>query len=41
MSYFENKPIGASQYLMVSNPLDDLEGQFPDPEQIAKPLENL
>jgi predicted nuclease of restriction endonuclease-like (RecB) superfamily len=36
-----NKPIGVSQYRMVSSLPADLKGQLPDPEQIAKLLEHL
>ena len=36
-----NKPIGVSQYRMVSTLPADLKGQFPDPEQIAKLLNHL
>ncbi len=36
-----NKPIGVSQYRMVSTLPADLKGQLPDPEQIAKLLEHL
>ncbi len=36
-----NKPIGVSQYRMVSTLPADLKGQLPDPEQIAKLLEDL
>lgn len=36
-----NKPIGVSQYRMVSSLPADLKGQLPDPEQIGRLLENL
>jgi predicted nuclease of restriction endonuclease-like (RecB) superfamily len=36
-----NKPIGVSQYRMVSSLPVDLKGQLPDPDQIAKLLEHL
>jgi predicted nuclease of restriction endonuclease-like (RecB) superfamily len=36
-----NKPIGVSQYRMVSALPSDLKGQLPDPEQIARLLENV
>ena len=36
-----NKPIGVSQYRMVSTLPADLKGQLPDPKQIAKLLEYL
>lgn len=36
-----NKPIGVSQYRMVSSLPANLKGQLPDPEQIGKLLENL
>jgi predicted nuclease of restriction endonuclease-like (RecB) superfamily len=36
-----NKPIGVSQYRMVSSLPADLKGQLPDPEQIAKLLQDL
>ncbi len=36
-----NKPIGVSQYRMVSTLPADLKGQLPDPEQIGKLLEHL
>lgn len=36
-----NKPIGVSQYRIVSSLPADLKGQLPDPEQIGKLLENL
>jgi predicted nuclease of restriction endonuclease-like (RecB) superfamily len=36
-----NKPIGVSQYRMVSSLPANLKGQLPDPEQIAKLLEHL
>ena len=35
-----NKPIGVSQYRIVSTLPEDLQGQFPDPEQICRLLEN-
>ena len=36
-----NKPIGVSQYRVVSNLPADLRGQLPDPEQIAELLKDL
>jgi hypothetical protein len=36
-----NKPIGVSQYRIVSTLPADLMGQLPDPEQIAKLLEHV
>ena len=36
-----NKPIGVSRYRMVSTLPADLKGQLPDPEQIAKVIEEL
>jgi len=36
-----NKPIGVSQYRIVSSLPADMKGQLPDPEQIAKLLEHL
>ena len=36
-----NKPIGVAQYQIVSSLPAELQGQLPDPEQIAKLLEDL